>query len=186
MSSFTNKIKAVVDKIKGLSSSRANIDYLGKKITEVIYRRVKSGRGVSSLTGSANPQGLKPLSKSYIAWRKGLVLFFRTKKNKKLVAVPKKKMNFKPPVLGEYGSPGKSNLTLSGQMLKAIEYRVKPKAIEMFINKKTRSKVRPNEKPLTNEQVAAYVQKERPFFALTEGEIRIIKRDYRNRLRSQI
>jgi hypothetical protein len=54
-------------------------------------------------------------------------------------------------------------------MLNAMEVSVEKNNIIIKINNKMRNKSK-----LTNSQVAARVSKERPFFKLTEAELRII------------
>jgi hypothetical protein len=89
--------------------------------------------------------------------------------------VKQKKVKIKKPsrVTGEFGSPGRSNLTLSGQMLNAIRYRANKEGFNLYIDNSSRQGDNS-----TNAQIASYVRKKRPFFALTGGEQRIVLKSF--------
>jgi hypothetical protein len=145
---------------------------------DIIYRRVKSGYGVSNLDAERPKQArLKPLSEQYKKYRSGLVEF--ATREGRLV---KFKLKNKPK-LGKFGAPSISNLTLTGQMLEAIEIEARRNGFQLFINDDVRE-----DGLLTNAQLASrdYVQKERPFFALTDTEQRILFRDLERRLRQEL
>jgi hypothetical protein len=138
---------------------------MAAKAADLIFKRVKSGFGVDGLNKEASKtkkKKLNPLSKKYINYRKGVV-DFNTRDGKRV--------NFKvksPPVLGDFASPTRSNLTLSGQMLKAIKYRVN-RNIEIFIDDSRRDDGE------SNPQIAQWVQDQgREFFALTSDELKIV------------
>jgi phage gpG-like protein len=141
---------------------------------------VKSGKGVTSYKSdpeSTEHTGLAPLSKSYIAYRKGLTIFrtgkygqvytignktlnqtaIRGKTTKKMTRIKFAKSAFAnsltPPTLGEFGKPEKSNLTLSGQMLDAIMMSATEDGFKLVI-----ANTRRRGSKLTNAQVADYVQ----------------------------
>lgn len=123
----------------------------GDFVAERIKRRTRLGRG---LKGS-----LKPLSQSYKDTRRGKVAFFTHPAG---VVVP-----YKPdsrPRLSPNTSPGKSNLTFTGQMLDAI------KVISVSIGKVTVGFDPRRSGDLTNKKVAEFVSKDRPFFGLTREE----------------
>jgi hypothetical protein len=199
---------------------------LGALASDVIYKRVKSGYGVTSDTDETpEKEKLEPLSKTYIAFREGYVRFFtkdgkvfvigntskigkarkatgpRQKKtfiekvkrgvsgfvssireafSKKPIKQHQKEVQEKPfpsPVTGEFGSPRRSNLTLTGQMLNAIKYSSDGKGFKLYIDNNSREKDNN-----TNAQIASYVRKKRPFFALTGGEQRILLKQFTDSL----
>ena len=150
-------------KIKRLKDFQDSLDgkniikELAKEAAELVYKRVKSGKGVDSDT-SDSPSGksLKPLS-------------FRYKK-------------FREKYDGQTGpffSVGKSNLTLTGQMLGAMKWKITKLGFEIYIAKTSR-----NDSDSTNAEIAEYVAKQgRPFLALTVKEQRIIAKSYENKVR---
>lgn len=151
---------------------------LALKCRDIIYKRVKDGYGVTSdirPAESTERKRLKPLSKSYIDYRKGVTLFFVGKQGQTYPVKSDKKKKFPSPVTGEFGKPTKSNLTLTGQMLNAIGLEYSDLGFKLYIKNSTRNGARIN-----NKEVAGYVSKERPFFALTAGEVRILQRELEN------
>jgi hypothetical protein len=164
-------ILAIVDK--------SFLRQLGNKFREIIYRRVKSGYGVSDM-GSKDPQQerLKALSDKYVDFRKGNFAYKKKRKGKKVT------VNKGAPKLGDFGSPGKSNLTLTGQMLDSIQIKLQPYGVLLYFpDTKHRYSKR-----ITVRELAQYVQEQgRPFFRLTRGERRIllnlVKQEVRSKLR---
>lgn len=145
---------------------------LAKTTRGIVYKRVKSGKGVDSdrkKVSSTNHKKLKSLSKNYVRFRRtGWVTFKAKQKNGK-----PKTVNFYvgKPALGEFGSPARSNLTLSGEMLNSMQYDIKRFGFSVLI-----PETRRRDGKLTNAQLARYhSQSGRPFMALTSGESRIIK-----------
>ena len=164
------KIKRFQDE----ATSFRTMAQLGKFAERTLVKRVKAGFGVSK--DKKQLVRLKSLSLAYKRQRRGLVQF-TTKGGKKV------KFKVSPPDLGEFASPGKSNLTLTGQMLRAIGKSISNGRITLSILNSTRRD--PNKKKqLTNKQVAEFVSKDREFFALTEGEQRIIIAEYRKILKA--
>lgn len=186
---------------------------LARKCREIVYRRVKSGYGVSNDSESVDEVSrnrLLALSKSYIAWRKGLVVFYT---NSNGVVIPlgaytkrktahqgngqvsirttkayNEKLKITPPQLGEFGKPEKSNATLSGQMLNALTMDAGESGFRLFIADTPRRKVHPKMKSsrLTNKDVAEYYSAKRPFMALTDGEVRILKQECETIIKEKI
>lgn len=149
---------------------------LAQLTKEIIYKRVKSGKGVSS---DSSPfivtrfQRLSPLSANYKAYRRaGRVQFTAMVKRRggmKKVKVSFQTRNF--PGLGEFASPTKSNLTFTGQMLNSMTFDIKRLGFTILI-----PETRRREGKATNAQVARWVsQAGRPFMNLTAGEHRIVK-----------
>jgi hypothetical protein len=157
-----------------LCHSKTIINRLGQFAIDRIYKRVKSGYGVSDDTSASPTQDrLKALSKSYVQFRKGKLLFFTNKKTGHRFAIqPGKKQSFAVPQLGEYGSPGRSNLTMTGQMLNNIGFSTTSKGFKIFIKDTQRASPvwEKGKQQLSNKTVAEHVSKERPFLALTTDE----------------
>lgn len=78
---------------------------------------------------------------------------------------------------GEFGTPNKSNLTLTGQLLRAISTSYTKNGFKIFIQATKR------DDGLSNDDVAVHVSKRRPFLALTTGEQRIIAQKYQAKIR---
>lgn len=78
-------------------------------------------------------------------------------------------------------TPTKSNLTMTGQMLNAISYKVKKLGGIIFIKDSTR-----RDGKNTNKEIAEYVSKNRPFFHLSDSEIRQLKREAVKLVRSKL
>lgn len=137
------------DLIKALdrSVSKKALKPVARKAAQIIYRRVKSGRGVVNANKvPAKATRLKKLSDKYKSRRK------------------------KVGVKGKFGTPGKSNLTFTGQMLEALEGEAKKQRIEIFINDSDRS-----DSDSSNSEIAEFVQEQgRPFLSLTKAELNII------------
>jgi hypothetical protein len=179
----SDNINVFVEALKKLSkklNNRSVNDRLARKCRQIIYRRVKAGYGVNKDTASAESTfqvKLKPLSPSYIAYREGKVAFF-TLKNGRVVPVNlaaygrKNKVSFKP-TLGEFGRPKKSNATLTGEMLKSLSLRYTEEGFQILIP----GNVRSDDSGLTNKEVSQFYSVDRPFFALTAGEVRILTRE---------
>lgn len=156
-----------------------DINYrLARKCKEIIYRRVKNGYGVDS--DNKDPEAtrqvkLKELSASYIAQREGKLTFL-TLQNGRVIPInlaaygKKNKVSFRPK-LGPFGRPRKSNATFTGDMMEAIFLRATSEGFQVIINNDRR------EDGKTNKKVAEYYSKDRPFFALTAGEVRILTRE---------
>lgn len=130
-----------------------------------LVARVKTGYGVSGENPanfeSVEKVRLKPLSEKYVELRKKVKL-------------------------GDLGSPKRSNLTLTGQMLNDITYELIGDGFKLLFKGAPRS-----DSKLTNEQVAAYVSANgRPFFSLTKDEFAVIvgkvQRRYREILRKKL
>jgi len=146
---------------------------LAKHTKTMIYARVKRGFGVYG--GVMFP--LKKLSPSYIERRRGQRVV--GKRGKKL----KNKRQNKP-TLGPQGTPTKSNLTWTGQMLESFYYKVRRTGFTLGINDSARRHMDKNKMDdLTNEEVAIYASKKRPFFNLSHAEYRNILDKYRQHVK---
>lgn len=126
---------------------------LGNEAIKRIQTRTRLGRGVAYGSGE-RPKStpLKPLSEAYREYRTRV---------RKADGQRKKRISLSP-----LTSPGKSNLTFTGQMLSNIKLiEAKQGYFELGI-------VGEREDGLTNEEVAEFVAKGgREFFDLTEPEV---------------
>lgn len=209
------RLQGTLKKIATALNDRAVTLRLARKCREIIYRRLKSGYGVDNdkeNVDTVNRVKLKELSASYIQWRKGLAIYFTNKNGKTIrlgaydtkkgftynndgVAtgttrrkVYNEKLKITAPILGEFGRPEKSNATLSGQMLNAITIDASTGGFRIFIADSPRKKTHPkrNDNKLTNKEVAEHYFKTRPGFALTAGEVRILKQECETIIREKI
>ncbi len=149
------------------ATSKTIFKELGILAKIILYNRVKSGYGVAKISNIATQQEgtqkqkLASLSSPYIEYKKKL-----------------KKRGF---AFGEFAKPAGStlsNLTLSGQMLGSIKVGTTINGFVLEI-----SGTRNDGK--TNDDIATWVQeKGRHFFALTDLEFKIIKKEYDKYLRT--
>lgn len=162
---------------------------LAKFAKQIIWKRVKSGRGASG----GKTTRLAALQPSTIDVRsgKGIIRTFKTSGGKQSVFIPG--VDGRPNSTGKFFSPKRSNLTFSGQMLDSITFRVDGSfGFTLFIPDSKRTAYKNNDvfnkkDPPTNKDVAIFVQSgrsnptqsdPRPFFELTKGETRIIIKLY--------
>jgi hypothetical protein len=122
---------------------------------DILWKRVKAGYGVTSdESSSPTKDRLKELSKPYVKSRRKMVL-------------------------GEFASPGRSNLTRTGQMLDSIITKIKKGGFILEIPNSSRT-----DSSISNKKVAEHVSENgRPFFALTDKEQLQIVRQYLNLIR---
>lgn len=147
---FTDALEEV---LKEATNAR-NMEAFGQKAADIIYKRTKSGKGVTSNTGPASLTKLKPLSQQYIDLRK------------------------KNPPKGEFGSPARSNLTNTGQMLDSIQVKAESGKATVSIADTVRSDGK------TNSEVAGHVADNgRPFMNLANEEAKILTKDFENLVR---
>ena len=149
---FDRRLKLLIAQI----NSKDFLSSVAIEAIRLIRARVKSGSGViDDSQVPAKKTKLKPLSKKYVEKRKKISL-------------------------GKLGLPGRSNLTLTGQMLNNIEYKI-DEGIRIFIKDNSRS-----DSKLTNAEVAFFASFDRPFLALTEQEYKRIVSLYERRVRQLI
>lgn len=150
-----------VRRMLNTSDGRGIIKSLAALALDSIYKRVKSGYGVSDDKADAPTKqsfaSMKSFSPKYLRFRK-----------------------LHPPT-GEFASPGKQNLTYTGQMLRAMNAKVFDSGFSLYIDNTSR-----RGSDLTNYQVAAYASKKRPFFALTDKETDVLQREYNKLIRQLI
>lgn len=161
---FNKRIKS----LQNILSEKNFKESLGMYIRQLIYARTKLGKGVSS--GDADSETvsnvkLKPLSESYKKVRAGKLRFFTSRSGHVFAIENSKNFKIQKPSLGKLGTPNKSNLTFSGQMLEALKFEQTTRGVKLFIESSSRSGSK-----LDNDQVASYVSKDRPFLNMSKNE----------------
>lgn len=138
---------AITQSLKTFTNGN-NIKRYADQSVDIIYKRTKSGKGVTDdRSNSASIKSLKPLSSSYKTQRKSY-------KGKR----------------GDFFSPGRSNLTLTGQMLESIKAKVSDGKITVSLSG-TRDDGQ------TNKEVGEFVSENgRPFLNLAVEEKQILLR----------
>lgn len=181
-------------KIIGLKEVLGKIDFtLRKKLVEdgllddiakFVVNRIQSfTRSGKSISGK-QAKKLKKLSKSYIEMRQGAVKF-RTLKSGEVIAIPEPDEKLKE-VDKEFFRPDLSNLTFTGQMLRAIKYVTNKAKATITIDVAATSRSGKYES-LTNKKVAEYAKENgRPFLGLDDLGIKRIKRDVLKKLRDEL
>jgi hypothetical protein len=159
----------LIKSLDQLVNDRSFLLRIGKASQDLVYRRTKTGYGVSSLeVEKPKKTKLKSLHPNYVEYRKGLGQF-----QKKKGEAPKARR-----VRSNFSSASKSNLTLTGQMLDSISIDVITRGVRLFIENTKR-----DGETQTNADVAQFVSEARPFFALTDDEqlviLRLIEREIR-------
>lgn len=151
------RFKATLRDLQTTSLRKKDLSPIATELTETVYNRIKSGFGVTS-DASARSKGvrLKALSQSYIEQRR------------------------RTGVGGDQGTPNRSNLTYSGQLLDSLRAIARPGEILLEIENTRRREGK------TNRQVARYVREERPFLAMTKKEAAIVDRGVRARILARI
>lgn len=152
-------IDQVIKAIEKTFSSQLFYQRLGNKTKSIVFKRTKAGFGVSSDTSKSPVRvKLKKLSPKYKEYRK--------------------KVN-----LGEFGRLGKSNLTLTGQMLASMRSRSTSSGFKITIPRTLRrTPILGRVSVFNNNDILQETRKERPFFALTVAEQRVVLLEIRDEL----
>lgn len=166
---FSKNLKKALDEARKEAGKRENMQRLGDSVAKDIKKRTQLGYGVSG--PGKNKERLLKLTKSTKDQRAGKLSFWTNSSGK---AVPinttgdltdKQIQNNKAyikktsPRLSNNTSPGKSNLTRTGKMLKSIGALVTGVG-RVSIGFRTSYGAR----------IAAFVSKARPFFFMTSSE----------------
>jgi hypothetical protein len=135
---------------------------------DLIRKRTRLGYGVNE--EGAERKRLKALRPSYIDFRKGKVAFYTSK----LGHVYPVTRNIKKPILSEFTTATRSNLTFTGQLLDSLKGRTTTRGIVVYLDpRRVGSK-------LTNAQIKDYQEKQgRSFFYLSRTETINVERVYR-------
>lgn len=197
-----------IDKALETALNKAFLQALAQRMKDTIKVRTRVGKGVSN---SGQLEKLKPLSDSYILQRQKKLGFFtkggrvipivggvtnkevdastsdkaRRKSLKKQLRNNKKYLKENLPTLASSTSAKKSNLTRTGELLDSIVAKVKKSGINSIINITFLGGSRKDGK--TNKQVATWVQQQgRPFFVLSNTELKRFTREITKRIRFEI
>lgn len=147
------------------------IDQISVDVVSRIRSFTRSGKSIDG----PKPRPLKPLSETYKDVRRGATKWRTINGKRILFEGPDEKLN---EVDQEFFSPEKSNLTFTGQMLKAVRAVVKAvgKKVEITIDVADTRRVGKYEK-LTNKKVAEYVADNgRPFLGLDDKGVDRVRR----------
>ena len=146
---FTRRFSRDIDNAIDKSFDSSYLREVGSQIVNQIQVRTRSGFGVAR--NDTRQTRLRALSTNYIELRR----FARS-----------------VGLLANTTTPGRSNLTFTGNMLGSIRYRVEKRSINFsFSNQEA-------------EETAEEVQVRRPFFNLSSTEIRNLARQFNRRLRT--
>lgn len=128
----------------GVVASKNTMRLIGERCIQLIVRRTQKGLGVARTGGQEIP--LRNLSDSYIEYRR--------KKARQLDPTTR---------------PITSNLTFTGQMLRSMTVKQLSNSVVSVGPDRRRRKG-----GVTNEQIAEYLSKERPFNNLSANEIKTV------------
>lgn len=151
MTKFKKDMKKVIDEFDKKETMRD----VGNFAADRIVKRTRLGKGVSEKGGDSQP--LKRLSDGY-----------------------KKQRKKKSTELSQFTTPGKSNLTRTGQMLDSVKVTEvdQGRALVAPTGNRTDSKIN----KLNNLDVAGYVSKDRPFLNLSKAELLALNRYVREKI----
>lgn len=157
---------------------------LARLARSIIYKRVKSGFGVTS-TGARRLK-LKPLAEATIMARQGKLAIRHKKGTTQKIVLDG--VDDRPRQMGEGFAPARSNLTYSGQLLESIEIDVGRFGFSIYIPDTVRRRYNQHQRQrATNKEIAIYVQDAgRNFFELTNAEVDIIIRAINDFIKSTI
>lgn len=159
----TRKVELALEKklrqSQEIYKDRAFLNNLAKETAEQVKRRTRLGKGINS---SGKNERLKQLKESYKKVRK------------------KYSGN-----LDKDTSPGKSNLTATGQLLNALRGVYKNRSIIIDFDKESRGKTLTGRKDsVKNSELVGYQEdKGRRFFDLSDSELNGLRRKIANRIR---
>lgn len=143
MTSFEKGIASFTKKLEGIikeAKSPKGMVIIGNIVIDIIRRRTRSGFGVSN----GKKVKLKPLSNKYVEFR-------RRNRGR----------------LSPFASPGKSNLTFTGQMLNGLVRKPVPGGVVITFDSQR------------NKRVAGFVSDARPFMELADDEVEEVTKTFR-------
>lgn len=142
-------LRLALSRINAQGLPRRTLEPIAVDLRSTIYNRIKSGFGVvSDRVALSTGRRLKPLAES-------------TKRQRR-----------RKGVTGDQGTPNRSNLTNTGQLLDSLRAIAKRGLIVIDIPDSKR-----RGGSATNKQVAGFVRDDRPFLALTKKEAKQLDRD---------
>ena len=154
------------------------LNNLARETAEQIKKRTQLSKGVSK---SGKSERLKPLSELYKLQRQGRAKVWKDKDGNVIVARGK----FEKPKLDKNTTPGRSNLTATGQLLNALRGVYKRRSIIIDFRKETRGPdFRGVKGKATNSDIVGYQEGQgRRFFDLSNSELNGLRRKIANRIR---
>lgn len=157
-SAFTaiDKLQKTLNKNLEVAFNRENMNDIANIMINNIVTRARLGKGVSN---GKQKNFDKPLTEKYIDFRK--------KHSKRLANTTS-------------ANQKKSNATATGQMLESISSKVNPGFILLFFKGKRKGELDGRTSKLSNDEVAEFFQKKRPFFEITSADVNEIKRYIRS------
>jgi phage gpG-like protein len=140
--------------------NKSRLRLIAEFILERVYQNTKRGYYAGS---NKNLAKLKPLSQNYIEYRKSL-LGAETESASGFSRKSKKKRALKK--FGDFFSPSKSNLTLTGQLLDALVSKVEGNQAIVEVSNSQRSDVQPGDLSTNAEVARKVIEDGRPFMRL--------------------
>lgn len=168
---FANALQKAIEKAVSPDAMRS----YALEAANMIRVRTRLGYGVASSGGKR--ERLKPLSESYKKQRAGQLGFFTTESGAVVPYKPKRK-----PKISEFTTPGRSNLTFTGQLLDSLQVTSanRGKATIGVQGRRAGSS-------LTNRDVARFVEEQgRPFLNLSDVEIKRVNELVTKRLTEEL
>lgn len=153
-------LKADLDRYIQSVVTKQMLKEFGEQMRDIIFNRVKAGKGLSSKkvsVGGNSLQKLKDLSESYIDFRR------------------------KHPPRGEFASARRSNLTYTGELLDAIIVKVRGESVTVEIENRAHSSGQ-----TTREVAKKVADGGRPFFGLSDSEVKILDNFVKRRIRQEV
>lgn len=169
--------KKIKQLLKDEIATKDTLEQIGELTIERIKAFARSGYSLYQ----GKKEKLKKLSKSYLDMRHGMIKF-RTINGKKVpFNEADERLNEVDP---DYFDPGKSQLTFTGQMLRALGYKAEKTQVVISVNDNKRAG---KYKKLTNKQVADHVANNgRPFLGLDKLGVDRIKNILKANIRKAI
>ena len=147
----------------------ARLNPIAQQLRAKVITRTRLGRGVNPST--KKQQRLKKLSQSYKDFRAGKIAFF-TKNRKVIPYVPDS-----PPPLDPTTSVAKSNLTATGQMLRAVRASARARFIRLTLKDSRGKDLSGKQSKIGNQELKDIVEAAgRTWFDITKDEANFIAR----------
>ena len=153
-------LKSDLSKIIEGAITTQMLQEFGTLMRDIIYKRVKAGKGVSvekKVGGGNSNTTLKDLSPAYIK--------YRSKKD-----------------LGPFASARRSNLTFSGELLESIIVKITGRTVKVEIEDVGHSNFKGGMRKLADK----LAKEGRPFFGMSDTEVKILDNFVRRKIRERI
>jgi hypothetical protein len=180
-----NKNDKKIDKIKDRINkilyklNKKDMDGIASFIERMVRVRTRLGFGVKRESGEKYK--LKELKGRPNAMLNTVSRVFTGKSLKVGSTIYQRELMKKRGELSNLTTPMKSNLTMTGQLLDSIKWKIDKLTITLFFDSNRRKDGRN-----TNNEIANYVSEKRPFFNLSKQEIEQVKREVIKVLKSRL